>query len=53
MLSFRSDWKLSKAKKKTVNKRIGVAKGKLHVPDNFSEWDKEVRKTLFEDGDKI
>ncbi len=30
------------AKKKPVSKRIGVAKGKLHVPDDFSKWDDEI-----------
>ena len=24
-------------------KRIGVAKGKFHIPDKFDEWDREVR----------
>ena len=26
-------------KRKPASKRIGVAKGKLHVPDNFDKWD--------------
>ena len=26
-------------KRKPTSKRIGVAKGKLHVPDNFDKWD--------------
>ena len=30
------------AQKKPVSKRIGVAKGKFTVPDEFDEWDKEV-----------
>lgn len=34
------------------NKRIGVAKGKLHVPKDFAEWDKEVEE-LFKNGDII
>ena len=33
-------------------KRIGVAKGKLHVPKEFSDWDKEVGE-LFENGDVL
>ena len=33
-------------------KRIGVAKGKLHVPKEFAEWDKEVEE-LFENGDVL
>ena len=33
-----------------VGKRIGAAKGKLHIPDDFDKWDKEIEK-LFEDGD--
>lgn len=30
------------AKRKQVSKRIGVAKGKLHVPDDFDKWDGEI-----------
>ena len=30
------------AKRKPVSKRIGVAKGKLHVPDDFDKWDGEI-----------
>ena len=26
-------------KRKPTSKRIGIAKGKLHVPDNFDKWD--------------
>ena len=28
--------------KKDVSKRIGVARGKFRVPDDFDTWDKEV-----------
>ena len=28
--------------KKPKNKRIGVAKGKFSVPDDFDKWDKEI-----------
>ena len=35
-----------------TSKRIGVAKGRLHVPADFAEWDKEV-EALFEDGDMV
>ncbi len=38
--------------KPDTSKRIGVAKGKLHVPAAFAEWDKEVEE-LFGDGDMI
>ena len=30
------------AKRKPTAKRIGVAKGKLHVPDDFDKWDSEI-----------
>ena len=30
------------AKRKPISKRIGVAKGKLHVPDDFDKWDGEI-----------
>ncbi|MBQ1310621.1 MAG: type II toxin-antitoxin system Phd/YefM family antitoxin [Blautia sp.] len=30
------------AQKKSVNRRIGVAKGKFTVPDAFDQWDKEI-----------
>lgn len=30
------------AKRKPTAKRIGVAKGKLHVPDDFTKWDSEI-----------
>lgn len=30
------------AKRKPISKRIGVAKGKLHVPDDFDRWDSEI-----------
>ena len=30
------------AKRKPATKRIGVAKGKLHVPDDFDKWDGEI-----------
>ena len=30
------------AKKKLTSKRIGVAKGKLHVPNDFDKWDSEL-----------
>lgn len=33
-----------------VSNRIGVAKGKLRVPKEFNEWDKEVEE-LFKEGD--
>ena len=33
-----------------VEKRIGAAKGKLHVPDEFDEWDKEIAE-MFGDGE--
>lgn len=26
-------------KEKPTSKRIGIAKGKLHVPDDFDKWD--------------
>lgn len=29
-------------KRKPTTKRIGVAKGKLHVPDDFDKWDREI-----------
>ena len=29
-------------KRKPTSKRIGVAKGKLHVPDDFDKWDCDV-----------
>ncbi len=38
--------------KSDASKRIGVAKGKLYIPESFTEWDKEVEE-LFEDGDMI
>ena len=34
--------------KKPAVKRIGIAKGKLHIPDDFDKWDGEVAD-LFED----
>lgn len=30
------------AKRTSPSKRIGVAKGKLHVPDDFDKWDGEI-----------
>ena len=30
------------AKRKPISKRIGVAKGKFHVPDDFDKWDGEI-----------
>ena len=30
--------------KKTTRKRIGAAKGKFKVPDEFTAWDKEVEE---------
>lgn len=30
------------AKRKPASKRIGVAKGKLHVPNDFNKWDSEI-----------
>lgn len=30
------------AKRKSASKRIGVAKGKLHVPNDFNKWDSEI-----------
>ncbi len=30
------------AKRKTASKRIGVAKGKLQIPDDFDKWDGEI-----------
>ena len=29
-------------RRKPTSKRIGVAKGKLHVPDDFDKWDSEI-----------
>jgi antitoxin (DNA-binding transcriptional repressor) of toxin-antitoxin stability system len=34
--------KLTLVRKEPAKKRIGVAKGKLIVPDNFDSWDEEV-----------
>ncbi len=39
-------------KKQDVSRRIGIAKGELNVPKEFSEWDKEVQE-LFEDGETL
>ena len=41
-----------RGEKRATSSRIGVAKGKLHVPSEFADWDKEV-ESLFEDGDLI
>ena len=30
------------AKRQPASKRIGVAKGKLNIPDDFDEWDDEI-----------
>ena len=30
------------AKRKPASKRIGVAKGKLQIPDDFDKWDSGV-----------
>lgn len=30
------------AKRRPAPKRIGIAKGKLHVPDDFDKWDCDV-----------
>ena len=38
------------AKRKPANKRIGVAKGKLQIPDDFDKWDSEVADMI---GDRI
>lgn len=37
-------------KAETETQRIGVAKGKLRVPAQFKEWDKEVEE-LFDEGE--
>ncbi len=29
---------------RTASKRIGVAEGKFKVPDEFDEWDKEIKE---------
>jgi len=47
-----ADSQVELREKPNISKRIGVAKGKLHVPAAFAEWDKEVEE-LFEDGDMI
>ena len=31
-----------KLAKKPTAKRIGIAKGKLHIPDDFDKWDDEI-----------
>ena len=36
------------AKRKPVSKRIGAAKGKIHVPNDFNKWDSEITD-MFED----
>ena len=33
-----------------AGKRIGAASGKLNIPDDFDEWDKEIEE-MFNDGD--
>ena len=35
--------------KQTEGKRIGIAKGKLVIPDEFDDWDQEIEE-LFEVG---
>ena len=34
------------AQKKPVPKRIGVAKGKLHSPEDFDKWDDEIAEAF-------
>ena len=36
------------AQKPLMSKRIGVAKGKLHVPEDFGQWDQDILD-LFEE----
>lgn len=30
------------AQRPSMSKRIGVAKGKLHVPEDFDQWDQDI-----------
>ena len=45
-----ADAEIERYQANSGKKRIGVAKGKLHVPKEFSDWDKEVEE-LFENDD--
>ena len=48
----KTPFELPTSEKRVVSNRIGIAKGKLHVPSEFADWDKEV-ESLFEGGDLI
>jgi len=38
------------AQKKPVPKRIGIAKGKFHIPEDFDSWDDEISDAFEVDG---